>query len=107
MVVLVLMLLIILLLMLLLFIGQELTDQSIAAQLSLHRTNNLLVVEEQTVQTLQAALDVDADRAMEHLQESLDARQESLNARKQLGMTKIEENAPVILMGVLGIVVHQ
>lgn len=48
-------------------IEQELTDRSIAARWTLHCTNNLLVLGEQTVDTLQAVLDHDVDRAIKHL----------------------------------------
>ena len=47
-----------------------------------------MVIEEETVQMLQSAFDVDADRATNHLQESLDARYESLDGRKQLDMLR-------------------
>ena len=45
--------------------------------------------------TLQSALDIDVDRAMEHLQEFL-------HAMKQLDMPRTEESVLVILTGVLG-----
>ena len=54
------------------------------------------------MQTLQAALKVDAHWSTEHLQKSLDDRQESLDAKNQFEMSRTEESARIILTGVLG-----
>ena len=59
--------LILLLMLMLLLIEQKLKDLSIAAERTLHRTKNLLVLEEQRVDTLQAALDHNVDQATDHM----------------------------------------